>query len=131
MKAFEKLKPCPFCGGQGGLVFEDVDYVGHEYAVQCNKCGIITEYYENPTIAIKHWNRRYTGLKDHKGREIYEDDIVKVVDDGEESFHVVKYMIDYDYPAFDLDPGLNVERAGVLWTLYRLRRYITCYWEYL
>ena len=54
----DKLKPCPFCGGQGGLVFEDVDYVGHEYAVQCNKCGIITEYYENPIIAIEHWNRR-------------------------------------------------------------------------
>ena len=32
---------------------------------------------------------------------------VKVVNDGEESFHVVKYMVDEDYPAFDLDPVLN------------------------
>ena len=46
-------------------------------------------------------------MKDHKGREIYEGDIVKVVNDGEESFHVVKYMVEEDYPAFDLDPVLN------------------------
>ena len=62
----EKLKPCPFCGGQGGLVFEDVDYVGHEYAVQCNKCGIITEYYLNPIKAIEHFFTRYKDLEKGK-----------------------------------------------------------------
>ena len=54
----EELKPCPFCGGRAALAFEDVDYVGHMHAVQCNKCGVITEYYENSTMAIEHWNRR-------------------------------------------------------------------------
>ena len=38
---------------------------------------------------------------------MYEGDIVKVVSYGEESFHVVKYMVEEDYPAFDLAPVLG------------------------
>ena len=47
---------------------------------------------------------QFTGLLDTAQKEIYEGDIVVVKEDGEESRHVVRYMDDEDYPAFDLVP---------------------------
>lgn len=47
---------------------------------------------------------QFTGLLDTAQKEIYEGDIVVVKEDDKESRHIVRYMDDEDYPAFDLVP---------------------------
>lgn len=71
----ERVPAMPYIGSQNNFVMVEPDTVG-----------------------------QFTGLLDTSQKEIYEGDIVVVKEDGEESRHVVRYMDDEDYPAFDLVP---------------------------
>lgn len=48
----DKLKPCPFCGGEARLI-------GHfPYTITCCKCRATTVFYNTPEKAIDAWNNR-------------------------------------------------------------------------
>lgn len=51
----DKLKPCPFCGGEAKL-FEDKDY--QIYSVTCTECDAGTNAYGIEQDAIEAWNGR-------------------------------------------------------------------------
>ena len=57
----EKLKPCPFCGGEAVALQNDGWYVACDYC-ECAFLGVDikdgTGIWKTEEIAIKHWNER-------------------------------------------------------------------------
>ena len=55
----EKLKRCPFCGGNAELESSYADYVGSGlHKIVCKVCGCQTNYEHPMQKAIDVWNRR-------------------------------------------------------------------------
>lgn len=80
------------------LVFNDMKL---SYVIIDNKT-----YNVNEDIVVM----QYIGLKDTDNNYMFEHDIVKVIDDYlEESYHVIQYGSDLDYPAYDLYPVYSEE----------------------
>ena len=57
----EKLKPCPFCGGEAKLV--NIDASGEQgeenpIVVHCKECECNTNWFSEEWQAIGAWNRR-------------------------------------------------------------------------
>ena len=63
----EKLKPCPFCGGEA--VLEDLGgcEMSGRFFVRCSKCDIAQDnLWATKQTAIKRWNRRAGRSSDGK-----------------------------------------------------------------
>ena len=60
----EKLKPCPFCGGEAYA--NETDWKGwwHGWVI-CEKCGVKIDK-QTKDEAIEAWNRRYKEQDDEK-----------------------------------------------------------------
>ena len=60
MSEIEKLKPCPFCGGEAEVrKFTETKFFVQCFFVQCKSCLIGTTF-KSEHEAVKVWNRRYT-----------------------------------------------------------------------
>jgi Lar family restriction alleviation protein len=58
----DKLKPCPFCGGEAtARRYKDVEFLVHNadcFMVLCGGCGCGTSYEPTEEAAADTWNRR-------------------------------------------------------------------------
>ena len=57
----DKLKPCPFCGGEAVIVNIDfyIDNSGGTYGIRCTKCRACSSMRcDSEEKAIEAWNRR-------------------------------------------------------------------------
>jgi hypothetical protein len=87
-KPDEKLKPCPFCGGEARITIHEVDqkpfmYFTRRYAILCDwnngGCGAEGLHSKIKEEAIQAWNKRYTRAKPKVNRLTVErvEEIIK------------------------------------------------------
>lgn len=60
----EKLKPCPFCGGEAEINRGYSFGMTYIYEVECENCKALMGVFESEAEAIEAWNRR---TEEHKG----------------------------------------------------------------
>lgn len=57
----EKLKPCPFCGGEAELT--NVAIIPNAITVRCKECNCNVNWFCKEQEAIEAWNRRISNEK--------------------------------------------------------------------
>ena len=54
----DKLKPCPFCGGEARIIEHEFTGANNTYGIKC-ECGTQGfQFWESIDEAIEAWNRR-------------------------------------------------------------------------
>lgn len=54
----EKLKFCPFCGGEADIYYEYFPSLGEQTKVVCYACGARSNTFDTTQEAINAWNTR-------------------------------------------------------------------------
>lgn len=63
-----ELKPCPFCGGEAGVVRHAYDARNDVFGVECTVCGCSTQQnYKHRLGAVGVWNRRASDASHRRG----------------------------------------------------------------
>jgi len=52
----EKLKPCPFCGGEGKIKGTIVGEL--RYFISCKICDLETALFDTKIVLTRYWNKR-------------------------------------------------------------------------
>lgn len=57
----DKLKPCPFCGGEAQILVDVLKDYPATYLPCCTKCdGMVEKWFPTEKEAIDAWNRRWS-----------------------------------------------------------------------
>ena len=78
----DKLKPCPFCGGEAELFKDQHDTlkIGYDYFVWCCdvECNGGTDEYTKSDLAIKKWNTRTPDKESVNNAQRYKEENTKL-----------------------------------------------------
>lgn len=83
----QNLKPCPFCGGEAGVIDWGTEAVSNAHAqdwqIQCCHCGASPfEDWTDKATAIRIWNKRFVPVvseEEKKLAEAYGDGFAKYI----------------------------------------------------
>lgn len=99
MKMTEKLKPCPFCGGEAQIIRCN----SGKYQCFCRNCGCAqTMFFDSPEEVPEEWNARPI-----------ENELVEKIEKLERENHILRLDLAEIARGFDED-GFEYKREGMM-----------------